>query len=315
MSNTPNCKRARGAVPLLGLDLSVSSRSAEKRLWIALIISSLIAIVEFTGGFLGQSLALVSDSGHVLTDVLAVGVGILTLRLGRKPHTARRTFGYHRAEIFAALVNGSVLIGAAFLIIFEAYLRLRQPPTVQGPLVLAIASIGLLGNITNAGLLSRSRRTNLNVKGVFLHTVGDVLSSLAVIVSSLIVIFTGYQGVDPLVAAIIGVLIMRSAYLLVRDSTNILLEATPRQMQLETIAKAIRSVEGVKGVHDLHVWTITSGLYALSGHITVDTDSISQGSTIVEKIEAKLKESFGIEHVTLQIEAEALEKIEDPERI
>ena len=258
---------------------------------------------------------MVSDSGHVLTDVLAVGVGILTLRLGRKPHTARRTFGYHRAEIFAALVNGSVLIGAAFLIIFEAYLRLRQPPTVQGPLVLAIASIGLLGNITNAGLLSRSRRTNLNVKGVFLHTVGDVLSSLAVIVSSLIVIFTGYQGVDPLVAAIIGVLIMRSAYLLVRDSTNILLEATPRQMQLETIAKAIRSVEGVKGVHDLHVWTITSGLYALSGHITVDTDSISQGSTIVEKIEAKLKESFGIEHVTLQIEAEALEKIEDPERI
>ena len=293
----------------------MSSRSAEKRLWIALIISSLIAIVEFTGGFLGQSLALVSDSGHVLTDVLAVGVGILTLRLGRKPHTARRTFGYHRAEIFAALVNGSVLIGAAFLIVFEAYLRLRQPPTVQGPLVLAIASIGLLGNITNAGLLSRSRRTNLNVKGVFLHTVGDVLSSLAVIVSSLIVIFTGYQGVDPLVAAIIGVLIMRSAYLLVRDSTNILLEATPRQMQLETIAKAIRSVEGVKGVHDLHVWTITSGLYALSGHITVDTDSISQGSTIVEKIEAKLKESFGIEHVTLQIEAEALEKIEDPERI
>ncbi len=297
----------------MGLDLSASSRSAEKRLWIALIISAVIAIIEFTGGFLGQSLALVSDSGHVLTDVLAVGVGILTLRLGRKPHTAKRTFGYHRAEIFAALINGSVLIGAAFLIIFEAYLRLRQPPTVQGLLVLAIASIGLLGNLSSVGLLSRSRGTNLNVKGVFLHTVGDVLSSLAVIVSSLIVIFTGYLGIDPLAGAIIGVLIMRSAYVLVRDSTNILLEATPRQMQLETIAKTIRGVDGVRGVHDLHVWTITSGLYALSGHITVDTDSIGQGSTIVEKIEAKLRESFGIEHVTLQVEKETLENIQEHE--
>ena len=297
----------------MGLDLSASSRSAEKRLWIALIISALIAIIEFTGGFLGQSLALVSDSGHVLTDVLAVGVGILTLRLGRKPHTARRTFGYHRDEIFAALVNGSVLIAAALLIIFEAYLRLRQPPTVQGPLVLAVASFGLLGNLTSAGLLSRSRRTNLNVKGVFLHTVGDVLSSLAVIVSSLIVIFTGYLGVDPVAAAIIGVLIMRNAYVLVRDSTNILLEATPRQMQLETIAKTIRSVDGVKGVHDLHVWTITSGLYALSGHVTVDTDSISQSSTLLEKIEAQLKGSFGIEHVTIQIEKETLENIQGHE--
>ncbi len=271
----------------MGLDLSASSRNAEKRLWIALIVSTVIVIVEFTGGFLGQSLALISDSGHVLTDVLAVGVGILTLRLGRKRHTARRTFGYHRAEIFAALINGSTLIAVALLIIYEAYLRLQQPPTVQGPLVLAVASVGLLGNLSIAGLLSRSRGTNLNVRGVFLHTLGDALSSVAVIVSSLIIIFTGYQEIDSLAAAMIGALIMLSAYRLVRDS------------------------DGVKGVHDLHVWTITSGLYALSGHITVDTDSISRGSTIVEKIEAKLKESFGIEHVTLQVEKETLENIQE----
>jgi len=297
----------------MGLDLSASSRNAEKRLWIALIVSIVIVSVEFTGGFLGQSLALISDSGHVLTDVLAVGVGILTLRLGRKRHTARRTFGYHRAEIFAALINGSTLIAVALLIIYEAYLRLQQPPTVQGPLVLAVASVGLLGNLSIAGLLSRSRGTNLNVRGVFLHTVGDVLSSLAVIVSSLIIIFAGYEGIDSLAAAMIGALIMLSAYRLVRDSTNILLEATPRQMDLETIAKTISSVDGVKGVHDLHVWTITSGLYALSGHITVDTDSISKSSTIVEKIEVKLKESFGIEHVTLQVEKETLENIQGHE--
>lgn len=298
----------------MGIDLSTLSQSAEKKLWFALTISSIIAIVEFTGGFLGQSLALVSDSGHVLTDVLAVGVGILTLRLGRKPHSPRRTFGYHRAEIFATLVNGSVLTAAAFLIIYEAYLRLHQPPTVQGPFVLGIAAVGLLGNLSSAGLLSRSRKTNLNVKGVFLHTIGDVLSSLAVIVSSLVVIFTSYQGVDPIAAAIIGLLIMRSAYVLVRDSTNILLEATPRQMQLETIAHSIGDVEGVKGVHDLHVWTITSGLYALSGHVTVATDSISEGSAILARIETRLRESFGIEHVTLQIERETLEKIQEHER-
>lgn len=297
----------------MAIDLSTLSRSAEKKLWVALAISSLLAILEFTGGFLGQSLALISDSGHMLTDVLAVGVGILTLRLGRKPHTPRRTFGYHRAEIFAALINGSVLTGAAFLIIYEAYLRLQQPSTIQGPLVLAIASVGLLGNLASAGMLSKSRKTNLNVKGVFLHTVGDLLSSLAVIISSLIVIFTGYQGIDAIAAAIIGLLIMRSAYLLVRDSTNILLEATPRQMQLETIARTIREVDGVKGVHDLHVWTITSGLYALSGHVTVATDSISQGSAILAKIETRLKGSFGIEHVTLQIERETLETIQEHE--
>jgi cobalt-zinc-cadmium efflux system protein len=269
-----------------------------------------IVVVEFTGGFLGQSLALISDSGHVLTDVLAVGVGILTLRLGRKRHTARRTFGYHRAEIFAALINGSTLIAVALLIIYEAYLRLQQPPTIQGPLVLAIASIGLVANLGIAGSLSRSGRTNLNIRGVFLHTVGDALSSVAVIISSLIVIFTGYQGTDPLAAAIIGVLIMLSAYRLVRDSTNILLESTPREMDLETIAKTISSVDGVKGVHDLHVWTITSGLYALSGHVTVDVEAISDGSKILGKIASRLKESFGIEHVTLQVEKETLENIQ-----
>jgi len=292
------------------IDLSVPSKNAERRLWIALAVSSGIVVIEFAGGFLGQSLALLSDSGHVLTDVLAISVSILTLRLGRKHHTARRTFGYHRAEIFAALVNGSTLIAVALLIIYEAFLRLQQPTRVQGPLVLGVASLGLLGNLATTGLLARTRKTSLNVSGVFLHSVGDTVSSIAVIVSSLVVVFTGYSGLDPIAAVLIGILIMRSAYGLVRDSTNILLEATPRHLELENIAKAIRSVDGVKGVHDLHVWTITSGLYALSGHVTLDLDKITDGSVIIGKVAAKLKESFGIEHVTLQMEKEALERIE-----
>ena len=276
----------------------------------ALLISSAIVVIEFTGGFLGHSLALLGDSGHVLTDVLAIGVSILTLRLGRKHHTAKRTFGYHRAEIFAALVNGSTLIAVALLIIYEAFLRLQQPTQVQGPLVLSLASLGLVGNVATTWLLARSGKTSLNVRGVFLHAAGDTVSSIAVILSSLVVVFTGYSGLDPIAAVLIGILIMRSAYSLVRDSTNILLEATPRGLELESIAKTIRSVDGVKGVHDLHVWTITSGLYALSGHVTVDSDTISQGSVILEKVAAKLKESFGIEHVTLQMEKETLEPIE-----
>ncbi len=292
------------------IDLTAPSRNAERRLWIALAISSVIVVIEFTGGYLGKSLALLSDSGHVLTDVLAISVSILTLRLGRLQHTARRTFGYHRAEIFAALINGSTLIAVALLIIYEAFLRLQEPTAVQGPLVLSVASLGLLGNLSTTGLLARTRKTSLNVRGVFLHAAGDTVSSIAVIVSSLVVVFTGYSGLDPIAAFLIGILIMRSAYSLVRDSTNILLEATPRHLELESIAKTIRSVSGVKGVHDLHVWTITSGLYALSGHVTVDSDAITQGSVILEKVAAKLKESFGIEHVTLQMEKETLENIE-----
>ena len=276
----------------------------------ALLISSGIVVIEFTGGFLGHSLALLGDSGHMLTDVLAIGVSILTLRLGRKHHTAKRTFGYHRAEIFAALVNGSTLIAVALLIIYEAFLRLQQPTQVQGPLVLSVASLGLVGNVATTWLLARSGKTSLNVRGVFLHAVGDTVSSIAVIVSSLVVVFTGYSGLDPIAAVLIGILIMRSAYGLVRDSTNILLEATPRGLELENIAKTIRSVDGVKGVHDLHVWTITSGLYALSGHVTLDSNTIGEGSTIIERVAARLKESFGIEHVTLQMEKETLESIE-----
>jgi cobalt-zinc-cadmium efflux system protein len=292
------------------IDLAVPSRNAERRLWIALVISSAIVVIEFTGGFLGHSLALLGDSGHVLTDVLGIGVSILTLRLGRLHHTAKRTFGYHRAEIFAALVNGSTLIAVALLIIYEAFLRFQQPTQVQGPLVLSFASLGLIGNLATTGLLARSGKTSLNVRGVFLHAAGDTISSIAVIISSLVVVFAGYSGLDPVAAVLIGILIMRSAYSLVRDSTNILLEATPRHLQLENIAETIRSVNGVKGVHDLHVWTITSGLYALSGHVTVDSETIGQGSVILEKVASKLKESFGIEHVTLQMEKETLESIE-----
>jgi cobalt-zinc-cadmium efflux system protein len=294
----------------MGLDLLLSSKAAERRLWFTLGLSLVIVCVEVVGGVLGRSLALLGDSAHVLTDVLTVGIAILTLRLGRMRHTPRRTFGYHRAEIFAALVNGSTLIGVALIIIYQAFLRLQQSLTVQGPLVLGVASAGLVGNLAMAALLAPNQKTSLNVRGAFLHALSDTLSSIAVIVSSLIIIFTGYNDVDPIVAGLIGLLIIRSAYGLVRDSTNILLEATPKQFELGKIAETIRSIDGVKGVHDLHVWTITSGLYALSGHLIVSSDTIVDGSAVVDKVAAKLKESFGIDHVTLQMEKENLQRLQ-----
>src|SRR5438093_10314419 len=172
----------------MGIDLTLSSKAAEKRLWIALGVSLLIVAVEVTGGVLGQSLALLGDSAHVMTDVLTVGIAILTLRLGRMRHTPRRTFGYHRAEIFAALVNGSTLIAVALVIIYQAYLRLQQPPRVQGPLVRAVASLGLMGNLVMAGLLAPDRKISTNVKGAFLHALGDTISLIAVVIYNLVVI-------------------------------------------------------------------------------------------------------------------------------
>src|SRR5207247_3959621 len=231
----------------MGTELALSSRAAERRLWIALSVSLLIVIVELFGGLLGQSLALLSDSAHVLTDVLTIGIAILTLRLGRRRHTPKRTFGYHRAEIFAALVNGSTLIAVALVIIYQAYLRLLQPPRVQAPLVLTIASLGLLGNLAMAGLLAQGRKTSLNVRGAFLHVVGDTLSSLAVIISGPLIILAVYNEIDPYVATLIGVLLLHSAYGLVRDSRTLLPEVIPKQFRLEKVVAEIGSVRGVKG--------------------------------------------------------------------
>lgn len=286
------------------------SKATERRLWAALSIASALTALEFFGGLFSQSLALVSDSGHVLTDVFAIVLSILTIRLGRRPHTSRLTFGYHRAEIFAAFVNGSTLIVIALAILYEAYRRILQPREVQGTLVVAVAFIGLLGNLAMARLLVGSRKSSLNVRGAFLHVLGDTISSVGVIIGGIVVTVTSYTIIDPLIAILIGVLILRNAFGLVRESTDILMEATPRHLELDKVARTIQGAAGVIGVHDLHIWTITSGLYALSGHVTVRPETLEEGSQIIAAVSGKLKETFGIEHVTLQLEKQTLEKLQ-----
>jgi len=292
---------------------NLQTREAERRLWLTISVAVGIAVMELVGGLIAHSLSLISDSGHVFTDILAIGLSIFSIRLARRPHSARWSYGYHRAEIFAALANGSALIGVALLILYSAYLRFLQPVQIQGPLVLLLASIGLVGNLVMALVLFHGRdRMSLNVRGALLHVMGDALSSVGVIIGGLVVIFSGYLLADSIVAAFIGILIIGSAYSLVRDSVNILGEATPRHLELEKIARTVEQVKGVRGIHDLHVWTISSGLYALSGHLIVDTDHLEEGAAIIREVSRKLRETFGIEHVTLQLERQVLQDIERP---
>jgi len=291
----------------------LQTREAERRLWLTISVAVGIAVMELVGGLIAHSLSLISDSGHVFTDILAIGLSIFSIRLARRPHSARWSYGYHRAEIFAALANGSALIGVALLILYTAYLRFLQPVQIQGPLVLLLASIGLVGNLVMALVLFHGKdRMSLNVRGALLHVMGDALSSVGVIIGGLVVIFSGYLLADSIVAAFIGILIIGSAYSLVRDSVNILGEATPRHLELEKIARTVEQVKGVRGIHDLHVWTISSGLYALSGHLIVDTDNLEEGAAIIREVSRKLRETFGIEHVTLQLERQVLQDIERP---
>jgi cobalt-zinc-cadmium efflux system protein len=229
------------------------------------------------------------------------------------PHTRKRTYGYHRAEIFAALINGGILVAVAGFIIYEAYNRFQQPSEVHGTLVIGVASIALLANLSMMRLFSHTWKTSLNIKGVFLHAVGDVLSSTGVIASGAIIYATGYVTVDPVIAALIGILILKNAIGLVRDSTDILMEAIPKHLDLAEITGMIQQVPGVRGVHDLHVWTITSGLYAVSGHVTVSSRSMEEGSKIIREISDRLRTSYGIDHVTIQLEQESLEKIQEPD--
>jgi cobalt-zinc-cadmium efflux system protein len=294
-------------------EIATGSKETERRLWLGLGLAGGITLLEFFGGLASHSLALVSDSAHILTDVITFGLGILTIRLARMPHTQKRTYGYHRAEIFAALVNGGILAGIALFIIYQAYNRFQQPSTVHGTLVIAVASVALLANLSMVRLFSRTWKTSLNIKGVFLHAVSDVLSSTGVIVSGAVIYTTGFQIIDPAIAGLIGVLILRNAISLVRDSTDVLMEAIPKHLDLTTITRTIQQVPGVRGVHDLHVWTITSGLYAVSGHVTVNSQSMEEGSKIISEISERLRTSFGIDHVTIQLERESLEKIQEPD--
>lgn len=278
--------------------------SLHRRLLAAVVIAAAAAVVELLGSWLSGSLALLSDAGHVGTDALALGLSLMALRVSERPHTPRHSFGYHRTEVLAALANGVLLLGIAAYLLVQAYGRSLAPPAVEGTPMFAIGLAGLAANVGMLALLRGWARTNINARGAFLHAYGDTLGSAGVVSGALLIQVTGIVAVDILVAVLIVGLILFGAARLLRDGVHILLEASPREVRPEEVARAIREVPGVRGVHDLHIWTVTSGLLALTGHIAVEGGStVDEAARIVDRVQARLRERFGIAHATLQVDS------------
>ncbi|MGI5835962.1 MAG: cation diffusion facilitator family transporter [Chloroflexota bacterium] len=272
------------------------------RLRLAFLLSSAILVVEIIGGILSNSLALLSDAGHVFTDIIALGLAWFAASQALRPATPRRTYGFHRAGILAALTNAVTLIIIALVITWEAIQRLQTPVEVDSPLMLVIATIGLGVNLYVAVSLHREPGENLNVRSALLHVVGDILGSVAVIVGGVIILFTGLYIVDPLLSIIIAVIIVGGAWSVVLETINILMEGTPTGVNLDKLIADMRDVHGVLDVHDIHVWSLASGIHAMSGHVLIEDQAISESNQILIDLSRLLSEQYGIDHVTIQFE-------------
>ena len=272
-----------------------------KNLKTAIILTALVFFLELAGGGISNSLALFSDAAHVFMDVVALLLTYGAIRISERPSNGSVTFGYHRFEIFAALFNGLTIIGIAVLICYEAYERILDPPAVKGLEVLFIATTGLMINAWVA-LKLHGHHHDLNIKGAYLHVIGDALASIAVIVGALVIIFTGNTVIDPVLSIVIGIMLLYGAIKLVFGSIRILLEFAPKHVDVDTLKKVIMEFEGIKGVHDIHVWSICSNIHAMSAHVLVDRIHVQQTEELIMKINRAVRERFQIIHTTLQFE-------------
>ncbi len=278
-------------------------RKDAKRLFFALALTGTIAVAEVVGGFLTNSLALMSDAGHMLTDISALALSLLALWFAGKPADMKKTYGYYRMEILSALLNGVLLLGITAFILWEAWERLRAPAEVKlGPMAV-VAAIGLLANLGALGFLHSTH--SMNVRGAFLHVLGDALSSVGVLLGAGLMALTGWFIVDPLISLLISVVIVYGAVRLVRDAVDVLLEAVPAHVDVSAVKELLLKVQGVREVHDLHVWTISSGMYALSAHLVVHDPMVCNNDTILSAVKHELNDRFGIDHTTIQIESES----------
>jgi len=279
-----------------------------KNLKIAIVLTTFIFFLEFAGGIISNSLALLSDSAHVFMDVVALFLAYGAIRISARPSNRNVTFGYHRFEIFAALINGLTIIGIAFFIFYEAYQRIHDPPAVKGTEVFIIATIGLIVNTWAA--LKLHGHEDLNIKGAYLHIIGDALASVAVIAGAVIIIFTGNNVVDPVLSILIGAMLLYGALKLVFGSARILLEFAPKHVDADTLAAAMMEIEGIKGAHDIHIWSICSNIHAMSAHVLVDRIHVAQTEILISKISKLVKDRFRILHTTLQFECAECEPVE-----
>ncbi|MDQ3698362.1 MAG: cation diffusion facilitator family transporter [Gemmatimonadota bacterium] len=284
-------------------DPAAMRREGMRGLRIALVLTSVFLVVEVVGGILSNSLALLADAGHMLADVAALALSLFVAWFSRKPETPKRTYGYLRLEILAAFVNGGTLLLLSAWIIWEAAARLRTPEPLDSGIMLVVAVGGLLVNLASASVLHPLQGRSLNIRGAYLHVLGDLLGSVGTVAAALLVRYTGWAAADPITSLFVTVLIVRGAWRLVRDSVDILLESTPAHISLGAVRAQLEAIPGIESVHDLHVWSVTSEVVAMSVHAIVREPNRQQH--VLEHVHDAMR-LFGIQHVTVQLERQEM---------
>lgn len=277
------------------------AHSSQKKLFFSMLLTGIIFVAELIGGITTGSLALLSDSAHVFMDVFALGLGYLAIRAAAIPANDKHTYGFHRMQVLAALVNGITLLVISFEILREAIIRFSNPQPIETGLMLIIAVIGLVVNVIVALVLHEHEHKDLNTRAAFLHVISDTLASVGVIVAGVLIYFTGQLWIDPLVSILISLLVLVSAVRLLKETVHILSEGMPEGITAPQVSDSIKSIPGVLEVHDLHIWAISPDYIALSAHIILEDQTLSQTDVIMAKVKAALAE-FGIHHTTIQLE-------------
>jgi|WetSurMetagenome_2_1015567.scaffolds.fasta_scaffold88346_1 cobalt-zinc-cadmium efflux system protein len=275
-----------------------------KKLKYAILLSVTILVAEVIGGLISNSLALLSDAGHVFADVIALGLSWYGVRQAMRPSNSRMTFGYHRIGVIVAIVNALTIFIIAAVVLYEAYRRFQQPPEVNSVLMMIFALVGLIANIIVTLWLRREQKSNINIRSAFWHAMGDALASLGVIVGGIIILLTGQFLVDPLISVLISLIILYAAWSIFREGVRVILEAAPKDVDILAMINTLKQIPGVKDVHDIHVWSISPELRAMNGHIMIEDISTSAAAEIRSQIERVVKEQYHVEHTTLQMECQ-----------
>lgn len=279
-----------------------TARQTSSRLMLSLALTAGFVIVEIAAGLFSNSLALLTDAAHNFTDVIALGLSWFAVRLATRPANATRTYGYHRAGILVAMVNSTTLVVISFWIFYEAYQRFLSPPEVKSGVMIAVGLLAFVVNLVTALLVRQGSQHDLNLRSAYFHLMGDVLSTLGAVVAGVIIFFTDWNWLDPLVSVFIGLLILWNAWGILKETVDILLESTPRDVDMDAMIRDMSQVKGVLGVHDLHVWSITQSMRTMSAHILTDDISISAGTDIQSQLNEVLSGRYNITHATLQLE-------------
>lgn len=282
--------------------LKDAARQTTYRLSLSLFLTLAFVILEAGAGYFANSLALLTDAAHNLTDVIALGLSWFAVRLTAQPANAQKTYGYHRAGILVALLNSTTLVLISIGIFYEAYLRLVSPPEVKSSILIGVGLVAVVINLVTALLVHRGSESDLNLRSTFVHLMGDVISTVGAVIAGIFIYFTNANWLDPLVSVLIGFLILYNAWGILRETVDILLESTPRDLDMKTMVNDITKVDGVLGVHDLHVWSLTQNLRTMSAHILTEDISVSTGAEIQSRINELVYRRYNIAHATLQLE-------------